>query len=230
MLVELRIGGGGLGCQTVFPGSTHEDTGEPITWEQTGKAIAVNGDDLLRRVRAVAAFCLIARRWPDQGSRHKAAQVLGGFLARAGKGTAAIKIQTEAIARLPATRNGAIGFAPPKMPPTPTPRARIRSACRRSPSWLAIRSPPRSPISSTMIPPNCSPSNHGNPTATTPNRPRTPRIPAPLRPVPRRVRMTSSPICRRIPFATSRRAKCGSLPASTTASAPSRKSTTKAKP
>ena len=99
MLVELRIGGGGLGCQTVFPGSTHEDTGEPITWEQTGKATAVNGDDLLRRVRAVAAFCLIARRWPDQGSRHKAAQVLGGFLARAGKGTAAIKIQTEAIAR-----------------------------------------------------------------------------------------------------------------------------------
>lgn len=35
MLVELRIGGGDKGAQTVFPGSTHED-GEAIAWEEDG--------------------------------------------------------------------------------------------------------------------------------------------------------------------------------------------------
>jgi hypothetical protein len=97
-IVELRIGGGGKGAQTVFPGSVHE-SGESIAWEQTGAAAAVDGSDLLRRVRALAAYCMAARGWPEPGKRHKAACVLGGFLARTGRGAPTVKIITEAIAR-----------------------------------------------------------------------------------------------------------------------------------
>src|SRR5262249_19583552 len=31
MLCELRVGGGGKGAQTVFPGSTHDETGEAVS-------------------------------------------------------------------------------------------------------------------------------------------------------------------------------------------------------
>ena len=68
-LLELRIGGGGRGAQTVFPGSVHKE-GEPITWEETGDPASVDGDDLRRRVRALAAYCLLARYWPPQHSGH----------------------------------------------------------------------------------------------------------------------------------------------------------------
>jgi hypothetical protein len=43
-VLELRIGGAS-GAQTVFPGSTHEDTGEAITWEEGGEPASVGGDD-----------------------------------------------------------------------------------------------------------------------------------------------------------------------------------------
>jgi hypothetical protein len=58
-LLELRIGGGGKGAQTVFPGSTHE-CGEPIAWkEPAGEPAKVDGNLLQRRVQ------LSARRLPD---------------------------------------------------------------------------------------------------------------------------------------------------------------------
>jgi hypothetical protein len=99
MLVELRIGGE-KGAQTVFPGSIHED-GEAIAWEKDGAPAEVEGADLVHQVTVLAAFSLIARRWPkkDTHARHQAALVLGGFLARAGLPSEAAKRAVEAIAR-----------------------------------------------------------------------------------------------------------------------------------
>jgi hypothetical protein len=96
-MLELRIGGD-KGAQTIFPGSTHEQ-GEPIAWEEDGEPASVEGEDLQQRVRALAAYALLARYWPGQGARHEAALVLGGFLSRAGKTAAAVKVAAEAIAR-----------------------------------------------------------------------------------------------------------------------------------
>jgi hypothetical protein len=97
MLVELRIGGG-KGAQTVFPGSVHE-TGEPIQWEENGEPASVDGNDLLARVKLVAAAALIARNWPVEGGRHEAACCVGGLLARAGFTEEQIKLAAQAIAR-----------------------------------------------------------------------------------------------------------------------------------
>jgi RecA-family ATPase len=97
MIVELRVGGA-KGAQTVFPGSTHEQ-GEAITWEESGEPASVDGDDLRHRVRALAAYSLVAKHWPPDGARHHAALVLGGFLARAGKPVTEIKYLVEAIAK-----------------------------------------------------------------------------------------------------------------------------------
>jgi hypothetical protein len=100
MLVELRIGGGGKGAQTIFPGSVHE-SGEPITWEsdRTGRPATADGRDLARRVKTLAAACLIARAWPAKGGRHNAALVVGGVLARIGNTEGVACYLVEAIAR-----------------------------------------------------------------------------------------------------------------------------------
>jgi hypothetical protein len=98
-LVELRIGGGDKGAQTVFPGSVHKDTGEPILWEEDGEPADIDGLDLLTRIKCIAAFCLIARAWPPLGGRHDAARMLGGLLARAGWDEYRIKLAAETIAR-----------------------------------------------------------------------------------------------------------------------------------
>jgi hypothetical protein len=98
-LLELRIGGG-KGAQTVFPGSTHKETGESITWEESGEPTAVDDRDLLRSVHDLGAYSLVARYWPrERSNRHQCALIVGGFLARAGKSAPEIKIVAEAIAK-----------------------------------------------------------------------------------------------------------------------------------
>src|SRR6266567_5454978 len=97
-LVELRIGGGDLGAQTVFPGSIHEE-GEPVTWEESGEPASADGEDLRQCVATVAAASLLARYWPGDGARHDCARCIGGFLSRAGKTRDQVKIIAEAIAR-----------------------------------------------------------------------------------------------------------------------------------
>lgn len=82
MIVELRIGGS-KGAQTVFPGSTH-GIGELIEWAKAGDPARVDGSDLCSRVARLASAALLGRHWPVVGSRHTAALVIGGFLARAG--------------------------------------------------------------------------------------------------------------------------------------------------
>jgi hypothetical protein len=98
VLLELRIGGGDKGAQTVFPGSVHPD-GEPIGWEENGEPAAADGDELTRKARLVAACALMARYWPGTGGRHDAARVIGGFLVRSGHHRTQIKSYAEAITR-----------------------------------------------------------------------------------------------------------------------------------
>lgn len=104
MLLEVRIGGGDKGAQTVFPGSVHE-SGEAINWEEDGEPEQVDGDGLLRRAKLLAALCLLARYWPqkpnpgESGGRHDAALTVGGFLARCGFKPAFIKTYVEFVAR-----------------------------------------------------------------------------------------------------------------------------------
>jgi hypothetical protein len=83
MLVELRVGEGDKGAQTVFPGSTHE-SGEEIRWGLDGEPAKVDGAELRRRVEIVATIALLARSWPELGARHEARLAIGGMLARAG--------------------------------------------------------------------------------------------------------------------------------------------------
>jgi hypothetical protein len=98
MLIELRIGGGGKGAQTVFPGSTHEG-GEAIFWEEGGEPSRVDGSELQRSVLMTAACALMARCWPGDGSRHTAALIVGGFLARADLSIERARLYVEAIAK-----------------------------------------------------------------------------------------------------------------------------------
>lgn len=80
MLLELR-GDGGL---TVYPPSTHQETGELITWQDFSDPAEVPLQDLQRAVRELATASLLARHWPSKGDRDKAAMALSGGLVRAG--------------------------------------------------------------------------------------------------------------------------------------------------
>ena len=101
MILELRIGGGNKAAQTVAPGSVHSDTGEPIVWEEDGEPARVSGDELLRCAKITAALALLAKHWPQRGSkaRHATALRLGGFLARCGWNEAQIGLALEALAK-----------------------------------------------------------------------------------------------------------------------------------
>ncbi len=101
MILELRIGGGNKGAQTVAPGSIHSDTGEPIVWEEDAEPTRVPGDDLLRCAKITAALALLARHWPQRGSkaRHFTALRLGGFLARCGWNEIQIELALEALTK-----------------------------------------------------------------------------------------------------------------------------------
>ena len=79
MIVEIR----GNGCQTVFPGSVHKDTGEPIEWSDTdtGTPEDARKDQLIRAVSALAACVLFVRSW---GNRQDMTLYLAGALLKAG--------------------------------------------------------------------------------------------------------------------------------------------------
>jgi hypothetical protein len=80
-LVELRIGAGNKAAQTIFPGSAHP-SGEEVRWDSEGEPGKVDGAVLKQNVAALAVGALLVRHYPDDGSRHEAALVLGGTLAR----------------------------------------------------------------------------------------------------------------------------------------------------
>src|SRR5262245_45214226 len=66
-----------------MPASTHP-SGERIQFERNGDPAEIAGESLERAVSLLAAAALLARVWPDRGSRHHAALALAGGLLRAG--------------------------------------------------------------------------------------------------------------------------------------------------
>ena len=82
-IVELRLGGGGKGSQSVMPGSVHV-SGEHYEWEMDDERATVSCATLKAAIVKIAIGTLLVRHWPALGSRHDTALALGGFLARAG--------------------------------------------------------------------------------------------------------------------------------------------------
>lgn len=78
MIVELRSTGG----QTVVPPSIHPN-GESYQWYGALSPSQMDGNDLLKAVRKLAACALVARHWMH-GQRHDTALALAGALLRAG--------------------------------------------------------------------------------------------------------------------------------------------------
>ena len=81
MLVEIRS----TGCQTVFPGSTHKETGERIEWTngQFDEPLEISAAELQRIVGQIAAAALLATYWRD-GIRNELTMALSGALIRHG--------------------------------------------------------------------------------------------------------------------------------------------------
>ena len=83
-LVELRLGGGGKGAQSVMPGSLHP-SGERYEWDVDGAIAGASCATLKAAVTKIAVGTLLMRNWA-QGAHghHDLALGVGGFLARAG--------------------------------------------------------------------------------------------------------------------------------------------------
>jgi hypothetical protein len=105
-IIELRMGGGSKGAQTVFPGSVHE-SGEPIEWATDGRVVESTYAILKTAVTKIAAATLLIRYFPAKGRRHDAALALGGFLARAGWGVNDIGDFVEIVRRVAGIGNAA---------------------------------------------------------------------------------------------------------------------------
>jgi hypothetical protein len=81
MFVELRANR----HQTVFPGSTHKESGEPITWTNQRPLTEIGFDELERKAGLIAAGAALAQAWPrEKGSRHQCELALAGILLRVG--------------------------------------------------------------------------------------------------------------------------------------------------
>lgn len=83
MILELRCGGGGKGCQTIFPPSTNP-SGEAVAWVSRGDPGHVPATDLRRAGAEIAAAALLRRHWPGKGDMHTAQLALSGWLTRNG--------------------------------------------------------------------------------------------------------------------------------------------------
>jgi len=92
ILVELRW----TRSQTVFPPSTHP-SGEQVSFSTSpgdnlfAGIYAINGVELLSRIRFLVAATLIANNWPAQGSRQTTAMALSGYLL--GNGLTSIQVK-----------------------------------------------------------------------------------------------------------------------------------------
>ena len=97
-IIELRMGGGNKGAQTVFPGSTHA-SGEEIQWASEGEPSRSDFANLKTAVTKIAIAVILVRAWPPKG-RHDAALALGGFLARCGWETETIGDFVDSVQRV----------------------------------------------------------------------------------------------------------------------------------
>ncbi len=78
VLVEIRS----TGAQTIFPPSVAD--GEVREWVTDEEPARISGPTLFERVAKLAAAALLARHWPEKGSRQDAALALAGGLLRGG--------------------------------------------------------------------------------------------------------------------------------------------------
>jgi Family of unknown function (DUF5906)/Bifunctional DNA primase/polymerase, N-terminal len=83
VILELRMGGGGKGAQSVAPGSIHT-SGEVYEWDANGEPAKSTCAELKAACIKVAVGALLMRHWPSKGALHDCALGVGGFLARAG--------------------------------------------------------------------------------------------------------------------------------------------------
>jgi hypothetical protein len=86
VIVELRLGGGGKGAQSLMPGSLHHASGERYEWDVDDAAGGAPCAVLKAAITKIAVATILIRHWPALGGRHDAAITVGGFLARAGWG------------------------------------------------------------------------------------------------------------------------------------------------
>jgi rubrerythrin len=84
------------GLQSVFPGSTHKETGEAIEWSKEGEPLRVSTGELYRATSQLACASLIATIWRD-GIRQDLAMALSGALLRNGFDIPAAKNFIKAI-------------------------------------------------------------------------------------------------------------------------------------
>lgn len=97
MLVECRIGGAGIGAQTVFPGSTHP-SGETIVWEDNNLIARIDGAELRDLCQWISTLSLLARGFPAIGGRHDAGLIIGSFFGRCGLAQRVGERYAEAVA------------------------------------------------------------------------------------------------------------------------------------
>jgi RecA-family ATPase len=86
-IAEFRTGDG---LQTVFPGSTHETSGEAITWSKDGEPLQTDAQTLRWAVARLTSACLISIFWRE-GVRNELNLALSGALLRNGFDVAATK-------------------------------------------------------------------------------------------------------------------------------------------
>lgn len=86
--------------QIIVPPSTHEGTGEPVRWESgcDPEPSLVEAPILVDAVRKVAAATILARHWPQPGSRQRCALALAGWLLRCGLPVIVVETIVEAAA------------------------------------------------------------------------------------------------------------------------------------
>lgn len=96
-LLEVRIGSGDKGAQTVFPPSTHE-SGEAINWEEgcDGEPAKVDGAELLKRAGWAAAAALLARYYPHESGASANAGI-ASLLAQSGMTKNITKLFAQAL-------------------------------------------------------------------------------------------------------------------------------------
>jgi len=81
-IVELRSGSDESGTQTMIPPSVHPETGERIAWSADGEPGRIDVEQLQGSVSGLAGAALLARHFPQKGSRHDFALALAGMLLR----------------------------------------------------------------------------------------------------------------------------------------------------
>ena len=84
MIVELRIGAGGKGAQTIFPAlCTQMVKSSPGTMSLVSRVMLAS-TSWRQTQKKLACAALLLRHWPAKRHRHETAFTVGAFLARAG--------------------------------------------------------------------------------------------------------------------------------------------------